>query len=108
MRCLEAHTWPGNVRELENLVRRLVLLAPSAVVDLPDLVEVAPALAGGAAAVAATTVVTEVPSSPLRTLKEVEEDHISRVLEHCGGNKTRAAAILGIDASTLHRRVKTG
>ena len=40
----------------------------------------------------------------IRTLREMEDEHIADVLARCGGNKTRAAELLGVDPSTLHRR----
>ena len=46
------------------------------------------------------------PRDRLATLREVEEEYIAWMIEKCGGNKTRAAEILGIDPSTLHRRSK--
>jgi two-component system response regulator HydG len=47
------------------------------------------------------------PREQLSTLREVEEEYIAWVVERCGGNKTRAAEVLGIDPSTLHRRART-
>jgi two-component system response regulator HydG len=44
------------------------------------------------------------PDDRVRTLREVQDDYINEVLARCGGNKTRAAELLGVDPSTLHRR----
>ena len=95
VQLLAAQSWPGNVRELENLVERAVVL-------------------GGAEAISAEVVRqlldTEGPGAPafgvprLVTLRQLESDYIAWVLAACEGNKTRAAEVLGIDVSTLHRR----
>ena len=90
---LMQHPWAGNVRELENIVQRLVVMTDSDVIDAPDL----PRLMRHAG----------VRESGLhRTLDEVEAAHIRAVLASSGGNKTRAAEILGIDRRTLHRKMK--
>jgi transcriptional regulator with GAF, ATPase, and Fis domain len=94
--ALESYRWPGNVRELRNLVERWVALSPGGVVafdDLPEAIRAGGAEAPGAAAV-------------VRTLEQLERDHIQGVLEGCGGNKTRAARILGIDRSTLYEKIE--
>ncbi len=93
---LETHGWPGNVRELENVVERAVLLSTHGVVT-PDALP--PRLHGAQAAAPAAA---EVPSGPA-SLDSVIEEHIRRVLEQTGGNRTRAAQILGISRRTLHR-----
>ncbi len=93
LRSLRGYDWPGNVRELENVVQRLVVMAESEVIavsDLPSLMRCAPAPAGGTLALAA-----------------LEAEHIRRVLAVAGGNKTRAAALLGIDRKTLREKLKT-
>jgi two-component system response regulator AtoC len=92
---LVAYDWPGNVRELENVIERAVALNPSGVIvpeDLPDRLR--------GTAVAAIPG----PGTPERpTLAEVERRYASMVLAEAGGNKTRAAEILGIDRKTLYR-----
>jgi two-component system, NtrC family, response regulator HydG len=103
--ALARHTWPGNVRELENLVRRVCVLAAGPVVSLAELKEVAtvvakPEEASGAESGAAFTEIV-----PLRRF---EDRYIAWVIDQCGGNKTRAADLLGIDVSTIHRREKAG
>ncbi|MCC6738283.1 MAG: sigma-54-dependent Fis family transcriptional regulator [Planctomycetia bacterium] len=91
---LRAYPWPGNVRELENIVQRLVLMAERNVIDAPDL----PDLMRFSAA--------RIPAKR-RTLDEVASDHVRAVLVESGGNKSRAAAILGIDRKTLREKLKT-
>ncbi|GFK94590.1 Transcriptional regulatory protein ZraR [Fundidesulfovibrio magnetotacticus] len=97
MRRLMGYDFPGNIRELENIVQRAVIMAHGAQIetgDLPlDLRGEAPSLAR--------------PQGPeLITLEELERRHIEAVLEHEGGNKTKAAEILGIDRVSLWRKLK--
>jgi two-component system response regulator AtoC len=94
---LLAYDWPGNVRELENVVARALALNPSGVVipeDLPDSVR------------AARTEPAQLPlpgPGDRPTLAELEQRYAAQVLGETGGNKTRAAEILGIDRKTLYR-----
>lgn len=92
-RCLRDYHWPGNVRELENVIQRLVIMTDGLEIDAADL----PALMRYA-----------VPRDNRvhRTLAEVEAAHIHAVLESVGGNKTKAAEILGIDRKTLRDSLK--
>ena len=92
LRRLTAYHWPGNVRELENLVQRLVLLAEGERIEPTDLpATLRPAL--------------DLPRRLDRSLAEHEADYIRAVLASVGGNKTRAAAILGIDRKTLRDKL---
>jgi DNA-binding NtrC family response regulator len=87
--------WPGNVRELENAVERAVVLARRSRIDVEDFPpEVALATSDAA-------VLGEV-----RTLADVERDYIRSVLRAVGGNRTQAAAKLGIGPATLYRKLK--
>lgn len=94
LRALKAYAWPGNVRELENVVRRLAIMSEDDEIDVPDL----PSLMRFSAA-------RDVGLH--RTLAEVEVEHIRGVLESVGGNKTRAAEILGLDRKTLREKLKS-
>ena len=97
--ALAADPWPGNVRELENLIERLVVIAAHPIVGVRDLAACRPT--------AARIPTTPWPDDePLRTLRELEDDYVAHVLARCDGNKTRAAEVLGIDVSTLHRRLR--
>lgn len=93
---LAAHNWPGNVRELENVLQRALVLAQGAHIGAADL---PPELRDRPAAPAC-------PWNETATLAEVEAAWIQRVLERCGGNRSQAAKILGIDPSTLWRKLK--
>lgn len=93
--ALRRYAWPGNVRELRNLAERLVVLADGGTIeidDLPEAIRTAPARATKAA--------------DDRPLRDVELEHIRAVLERAGGNKTRAAEILGIDRKSLREKLK--
>ena len=95
---LVAYDWPGNIRELRNVLERGVVLSPGPVLLLDQL--------GGSlqAAVPAPTV-----GSGARTLDDVEREHILRTLESCNWRlkgQGNAAAQLGLNASTLHSRMK--
>jgi len=98
--ALTGYQWPGNVRELENVLARSLALRTGRALALKDLpAHVARHAGPGARAVPGGT-------AAMLTLEEVERRHIVLVLEKCGGNKLRAAQVLGIDRSTLHRKLK--
>jgi two-component system response regulator HydG len=103
-KALCAYDWPGNVRELENVVERLLVLAgwrdgsgPGRRIDLqdlPDKVRQKPD----------QRLVGETPA-PTPTMETIEQAYIQWVLAKTEGNKARAAEILGIDPSTLYRKI---
>jgi two-component system response regulator HydG len=95
MDTLTSYSWPGNVRELENLVHRLVIMK-DLTVEMEDLPVHMKMQAPQPAAM----------TDPLLPLAEVERRHIRRVLEATGGNKTKAAEVLGIDRKTLREKLK--
>ncbi|HSJ08378.1 MAG TPA: helix-turn-helix domain-containing protein, partial [Longimicrobiales bacterium] len=94
---LQRYDWPGNVRELENALERAAILTRGDVVPVEALparvVEPAPA----------PLVSERPPANP--TLELVERAYILWVLQAEGGNKARAAEVLGIDPSTLYRKL---
>ncbi len=97
MRFFLDYPWPGNIRELENVIERCVFLAEDgriALHDLPaDMLENCGNKDG--------TVFGSV-----KPLAELEVEYIRHVLERCGGNKQKAAALLGINRKTIHRRLE--
>ena len=106
LRWLEGQSWPGNIRQLRNVVERAVILCPGTVVDLThlnpgvwgpveELIEPAPA------------------DDPRRvdvhvgmTAEEAEKRLILRTLEECGGNKSKAAEVLGLTSRTIRNKLK--
>ncbi len=92
--ALAAHDWPGNVRELENTVERLVLFSRGSRLELADL----PAALRHGRATLETRLFTDLPS-----LDELERRYLVHVLEAVGGNRTRAAEVMGIDRRTFYR-----
>lgn len=99
--ALKRYSWPGNVRELQNLAQRLVIFADAGVIDTVDLPTVMRYVATPSQTDSALRAAVH------RTLKEVELEHIRAVLESVGGNKTKAAAILGIDRKSLREKLKS-
>ena len=93
--ALLAYDWPGNVRELAQVVQQAVLLSRGNALlrdDLPSSLRKVTAQP-----------VTADDEAGWPTLSAVERRYIDRVLQHTGGNKTRAAEVLGIDRRTLSR-----
>ena len=97
---LLAYSWPGNVRELQNCIERAIALARHdhvTVDDLPDrIAQFRPA----------HVLVTSDDPADLVTLEEVERRYILRVLEATAGNRAAAAKLLGLDRTTLWRRLE--
>jgi transcriptional regulator with PAS, ATPase and Fis domain len=89
------YEWPGNVRELENAVERATVLAAASQIDQGDLPEEV-----------SLAVPQAFAADQARTLAQVERDYILAVVRASGGNRTRAAAALGIGAATLYRRLR--
>ncbi|MCC6748311.1 MAG: sigma-54-dependent Fis family transcriptional regulator [Deltaproteobacteria bacterium] len=104
--ALAHQRWPGNVRELQNVVERAVILSSSEVLDVEDLLGTSPP---GSPAVAASgpRLPAEAPY-PFEglTLDEVEQRHIQHVMARAGGQKSRAAECLGINRTTLWKKLR--
>jgi DNA-binding NtrC family response regulator len=97
MEILSRYDWPGNVRELENVMERAVILnegGPLAVQDLPEKVIQGPGRKGSL-----------VIDTPCVTLAELEREYIMKVLQYTGWQKKRASETLGINPSTLYRKL---
>ncbi len=98
LRRLLEHPWPGNVRELENTIEHAVVLAKSAhiqPIDLPTAIRDRRRSETGTA-----------PSPGVSAITQNEVQLIRDALTECGGNKTAAAARLGISRSTLYEKLK--
>jgi two-component system response regulator AtoC len=105
--ALKSYPWPGNIRELENLLERLVILKGTGTIglsDLPSNLRPSPS--------ARVTPLTPLPDLPtdgtdLRAILESVEDRmIAEALERTGGNKNRAAELLGLNRTTLVEKLR--
>ena len=97
LETLQEYQWPGNVRELENALERAVILSAGPQIGLDVLPERVTQRK------AEPLVSARTPANP--TLEAVERAYILWVLQSEGGNKSRAAEVLGIDPSTLYRKL---
>jgi DNA-binding NtrC family response regulator len=106
MKALKRHSWPGNIRELENLIERLVIMRGNGLISLNDL---PPSLRASRETASGVSVVPDLPDegTDLRAmLEQVEERMIAEALERTGGNKNRAAELLGLNRTTLVEKLR--
>jgi len=96
LRLLESHNWPGNVRELENVIERATLFVTSHEITSESL---PPALHK----LQRTTTHGDEFAEDIKSLEQLSRKHILEVLGITGGNKTKAAKLLGINRTTLWR-----
>ncbi|HEV2105356.1 MAG TPA: sigma-54 dependent transcriptional regulator [Candidatus Eisenbacteria bacterium] len=97
MEVLLKYDWPGNVRELENVMERALILDEGGVIgpeDLPDKIRFGQSQKGSL-----------VIDSPTMTLEELEKEYILKVLHYTRWQKKRSSELLGINASTLYRKL---
>ena len=95
---LTAYSWPGNARELENVIERAIALAAGHNLTPDDLPERVRSNGHTSGLIARAR-------ERRMTLRELEKEYIIEALRMTGGNKSRAAEILGIDRRTLHRKL---
>lgn len=93
---LSRYPWPGNIRELQNVIEHACMMTESDVIDVRDLPE---RVQNQSAAAGADYEV-------LMSIDQLERRHAQRVLDHVGGNKVRAAEILGISRTHLYQLLK--
>jgi DNA-binding NtrC family response regulator len=92
LKVMEDYSWPGNVRQLQHMMERLTILAPQGRIDDE--------------AVREAIELTDSRDITSETLADTEADQIRKVLAVTGGNKSRAARILGIERKTLYRKLE--
>jgi Nif-specific regulatory protein len=98
---LKAYHWPGNIRELQNTIERAVILSPEEVIGPQDI-----QLSALGASAPPVPVATSSEEFQVESLEDLEQRHILATLEHTGWNKSQAAQLLGIERSTLDRKLK--
>ncbi|MCC6391721.1 MAG: sigma-54-dependent Fis family transcriptional regulator, partial [Bryobacterales bacterium] len=92
MRSLQEYSWPGNVRQLQHMIERLTILAPQSRIDEEAVLDAIASLSS--------------KENAGESLADTEADQIRKVLAATGGNKSRAAKILGIERKTLYRKLE--
>ena len=102
MKLLISYRWPGNVRELKNVVERAVVLCRGQLIDQADLLLSKLPTSGSTGEIVDVRGATFNPAS----LADVEREHIQAMLDHTSWNKSRAASLLGIERSTLDRKIR--
>jgi DNA-binding NtrC family response regulator len=104
LEALVNYRWPGNVRELQNVIERAVLLSKSAQIGLTDLPS---HIANGARKSAVVSVAGEYRRLSLKeALEGPEREIIAQVLREFGGNRNETADALGINRTTLYKKMK--
>lgn len=106
-RLLVDYTWPGNVRELENAIHRAVLLANGEAIG-PEAIILGPPESGLGRATGsrAEGTASAEPVAVGTTLADMERSLIIDTLQHCLGNRTHAATVLGISIRTLRNKLR--
>jgi Nif-specific regulatory protein len=97
---MQEYHWPGNVRELRNVVERAVALGSGPILDAGDIWLSSLDASGTHAAVPAQECFQPI------SLEDMEKVHILRALQHTEWNKSQTSTILGIERSTLDRKIK--
>ena len=92
LKALKEYTWPGNIRQLQHLIERLCILAAGTRIDEFAVREAITSM--------------EPDNASNETLADTEAEQIRKVLAAAGGNKSRAAKILGIERKTLYRKLE--
>jgi DNA-binding NtrC family response regulator len=93
---LRAHSWPGNVRELKNAIERALIVGSGPTVEPDDLLLLdAPGHEASSAA-----------SSVIEPLAKIEKRMIEKAMAQAGGNKKRAAELLGIPRASLYNKLR--
>ncbi len=101
MECLKLYSWPGNIRELENIIERCVVISSGTMIHMDSLpIEVREArMKSNPEAGKSEPVLNS-------AIDSIEKEVIQKAMAECGGNKTKAALVLGISRRSLHRKLQ--
>ncbi len=102
---LHRHDWPGNVRELRNTLERATIMASEGPIHVTHLPSPAFSASSGRSPQRSTSAEGPVALPPGQSLTKIDDDYIKVTLEHVGGNRKRAAEMLGISLRTLQKRI---
>jgi len=110
MEILKEHHWPGNIRELENMIERAVVMGTNSSLYIEELAKIKilsqkAKLESVAPSLPISTGDTLSPEQEM-TLAGMEREYIRLILTKTGGNQKKAARILGINPSTLWRKIR--
>jgi transcriptional regulator with PAS, ATPase and Fis domain len=107
LECLDQHKWPGNVRELEHVIERACVLCQDSTLSLKNLPrEILPEALKEERSMVKASESLEVPVSVNDISSLPDPDRIVAALKLAGGNKAKAARILGVDRTTVYRKLK--
>ncbi|MCA1815081.1 MAG: sigma-54 dependent transcriptional regulator [Acidobacteria bacterium] len=106
LRRLREYDFPGNIRELRNALERAAALSTSDTLEADQLSGITSRGSADRGDAQTQTRDSQEAGAPPLTLDEIERQHILRVLEETGGNRERAAAVLGISSRTLYRKLR--
>ena len=103
METLCEYHWPGNVRELKNAIEHAAIVCPGGMIDECHLPPFSGGKPDGSDAIARNTIVLDGPD---RSIRKLEGQLVSRVLDDASWNISKAAAILGINRTTLYNKIR--
>ena len=105
LNLLHRHDWPGNVRELRNTLERATIMAGEGFIRLTDLPSPAFGVSSGRHTRQSPDLDGRMVLQPGQPLMKIDEAYVKLTLEHVGGNRKRAAEMLGISLRTLQNRI---
>ena len=105
MEVMAGYPWPGNVRELENCIARAIILTKGSQIGLQDLPERIRTNGSSSSPAGRQECILALPDEGI-SIREMERELITKILEKCGGNKTSAANQLGISRKALYEKME--
>ena len=102
---MKQYAWPGNVRELKNMLERAMTFNDTGVIQ-PEELEFGDTEGAALNDTSPPAIVRPLPGGDGSSLDAMEREHIIKILKETGGNKKKAAEILGIERRTLYNKAK--